>query len=101
MLMRTCFGVAMLGALTLSGCTVKYSPLINSVDLTQTDFSNAKNFKKGEGCRTLLFGALPIGGSSSVVRAIINGNISHVKAVDYRVKNFFIITQSCVTVYGE
>ena len=101
MLKQGLFALAMLGAMTLSGCTVKYSPLINSVELSQTDFSNVKSFKKGEGCRTLLFGALPVGGSSSVIRAIERGNIAHVKAVDYRVKNYFIFTQNCVTVYGE
>lgn len=93
--------LALVGALALSGCASKYSPIINTVDITNVDFSNAKSFKQGEGCRTMLFGVYPIGGSASLLRAVKNGDISHVKAVDYRAKNWIIVTQSCVTVYGE
>lgn len=88
-------------ALLLSGCASKFTPVQNAVDVTDVDFSNAGAFKTGEGCRTMLLGVLPIGGSASLVRAVRNGGISHVKVVDYRVKNWIIATQTCIMVYGE
>jgi hypothetical protein len=91
----------LLALLSLTGCMSKQSPLLNIVDMTQTDFSNVASFKKGESCQTLLFGALPIGGSSSAISAIEKGDIQFVKAIDYRLKSWIIVTQNCVTVYGE
>ncbi len=99
--MRIATLLALLSLAGLTGCMSKQSPLLNVVDLTQTDFSDVASFKKGESCQTLLFGALPIGGSSSAISAIEKGGIQFVKAIDYRLKSWVVVQQNCVTVYGE
>ena len=93
--------LALVLATSLGGCMYKYSPVQNVVDMSETDFSNVSDLKVGESCQNLLFGALPIGGSSSVISAIEKGGLSNVKAVDYRVKSYVVLMQNCITVYGE
>lgn len=89
------------GLMLGTGCMTKYSPIVNTVDIGDVDWTNVKSMKRADGCRTMLFGVYPVGGSASVVNAIEKAKIAKVNAVDYRVKNFIVYTQSCVTVYGE
>ena len=91
--------VVMAGA--MSGCMAKYSPVSNTVEVSDTDFSSIDTMLVGESCQSYLFSVLAIGGSASMIDAIANSGISYVRAVDYRAKNFIVLGQRCVVVYGE
>ncbi len=85
----------------LGGCSLAISPVVNSVDLTQVDFSNAKNFKKSKSCATFLLGIIGPFGDAQVINAVKEGNIKKVYSVDYENGNYILFSQYCVVVYGE
>ena len=84
-----------------SGCAFRMSPVGNSTDLTQVDFSDAAQWKKGESCITFLLGFFPISRSASVYDAAIAGGISKVMVVDEEFKKGFLSRSTCITVYGK
>ncbi len=93
---------ALIGLLAVaSGCSLKRSPVLNTVDLSKIDFSNSASMKEGSACATYILGVLGPIGDPSVFRAIQNSKIKSVKAVDYQSGWYLLFTQDCVVVYGE
>ncbi|NIQ98129.1 MAG: hypothetical protein GWO11_04605 [Desulfuromonadales bacterium] len=87
-------------ALLASGCAFKATPVVNNVDVSSVDFSKVDSFKEGKACATFLLG-FKVDGDASVVSAVKNGGLRKVKAIDQEVKDFLLVRQLCVTVYGN
>ena len=51
------------------GCST-ISPVTNTVDLTSTDFSNAKNFKEAKACEFFFIGFIGPFGNAQIIKAI-------------------------------
>lgn len=88
---------AALVALLASGC-MTVTPVVNSADLANVDFSQP--MKRGEACETWVLGIGPFGGTASVVQAAQAAAIATVKVVDYENRWYLIASQSCVVVHG-
>ena len=82
------------------GCTT-VSPITNTVDLTNVDFINAKDFKEAKACEIYLLGFIGPFGNAQVITAIRTYNIKKVYSVDYHYINAIIAQKRCVIVYGE
>ena len=82
------------------GCTT-VSPITNTVDLTNTDFINAKDFKEAKACEIYLLGFIGPFGNAQIIKAIQENNIKKVYAVDVSVSNYIFVQERCVLVYGE
>ena len=63
----------------VAGCSLQRSPVINSVDLSKYDYSNAASLKESDACATYIFGFLGPIGDPSVIKAIRDGGIKTVK----------------------
>ena len=83
------------------GCTIAESPITNTVDLTNTDFINAKDFKEGKACEIYLIGFIGPFGNAQIIKAIQENYIKKVYAVDVYSSNYFFVQKRCVLVYGE
>ena len=90
-------GLVVFGA----GCSLQRSPIINSVDMSKIDYSNASSLKESQACATYIFGVIGPIGDPSVMRAIQNGGLKNVKAVDYKSGFYLLFTKDCVVVYGD
>jgi len=86
--------------LSFAGCTAISTPVLNQVNLSESDFSKVDSMKRGEDCSSyvLFFGPF---GSQSLRTAVRNGKISHVKAVDEEVSTYVVYSKSCIIAYGE
>ena len=82
------------------GCTT-VSPITNTVDLTNTDFINAKDFKEAKACEIYLIGFIGPFGNAQIIKAIQENYIKKVYAVDKYFSNWIIFQKRCVLVYGE
>ena len=83
------------------GCTT-VSPITNTVDLTNTDFINAKDFKEAKACEIyFLYFIGPFFGDAQIIKAIQENYIKKVYAVDKYFSNWIIFQKRCVLVYGE
>ena len=82
------------------GCTT-VSPITNTVDLTNTDFINAKDFKEGKACEIYLIGFIGPFGNAQIIKAIQENYIKKVYAVDKYFSNWILFQRRCVLVYGE
>ena len=82
------------------GCTT-ISPVTNTVDLTSTDFSNAKNFKEAKACEFFFIGFIGPFGNAQIIKAIQESHIKKVYAVDRYYANYLFVQERCVFVYGE
>ena len=82
------------------GCTIAESPITNTVDLTNTDFINAKDFKEAKACEFYILGIGPFG-NKQIIKAIQENYIKKVYAVDKYFSNWILFQRSCVLVYGE
>ena len=82
------------------GCTT-ISPVTNTVDLTSTDFSNAKNFKEAKACEFFFIGFIGPFGNAQIIKAIQENSIKKVYAVDRYYANYIFVQKRCVFVYGE
>ena len=82
------------------GCTT-ISPVTNTVDLTSTDFSNAKNFKEAKACEFFFIGFIGPFGNAQIIKAIQESHIKKVYAVDKYYANYIFVQERCVFVYGE
>jgi hypothetical protein len=82
------------------GCTT-VSPITNTVDLTNTDFINAKDFKEGKACEIYLIGFIGPFGNAQIIKAIQENYIKKVYAVDRYYANYLFVQEICVFVYGE
>ena len=80
------------------GC-VTYAPLMNSVDVTQIDYSTP--MKRGQDCAIMVLGFIGPFGQASMVDAIKRVKISKVKALEYSRDSYILYSRSCVDVYGE
>ena len=83
------------------GCTT-VSPITNTVDLTNTDFINAKDFKEAKACEIyFLYFIGPFFGDAQIIKAIQENYIKKVYAVDRYYSDWIIFQKRCVLVYGE
>ena len=82
------------------GCTT-VSPITNTVDLTNTDFINAKDFKEAKACEIYLLYLIGPFGNAQIIKAIQENYIKKVYAVDKYFSNWIIFQKRCVLVYGE
>ena len=82
------------------GCTT-VSPITNTVDLTNTDFINAKDFKEAKACEIYLLWFIGPFGNAQIIKAIQENNIKKVYAVDKYYSDWIIFQKRCVLVYGE
>ena len=83
------------------GCSKTVSPVTNTVDLTNTDFINAKDFKEGKACEIYLIGFIGPFGNAQIIKAIQENYIKKVYAVDKYFSNWILFQRRCVLVYGE
>ena len=84
------------------GCTIAESPITNTVDLTNTDFINAKDFKEAKACEFFfLYFIGPFFGDAQIIKAIQENYIKKVYAVDKYFTNYILFQEKCVVVYGE
>ena len=83
------------------GCTIAESPITNTVDLTNTDFINAKDFKEAKACEIYLLWFIGPFGNAQIIKAIQENYIKKVYAVDKYFSNWIIFQKRCVLVYGE
>lgn len=83
------------------GCSIARTPVVNSVDISKTDFSNIGQLKQSEACATFILGFIGPFGDPSVVTAIKTGGIKTVKVVDHKAAWYVLFSQDCVVVYGE
>ena len=82
------------------GCTT-VSPITNTVDLTNTDFINAKDFKEAKACEIYLLWFIGPFGNAQIIKAIQENYIKKVYAVDKYFSNWILFQRRCVLVYGE
>ena len=82
------------------GCSTAVSPITNTVDLTNTDFINAKDFKEAKACEFFILGIGPFG-NKQIIKAIQENYIKKVYAVDKYFSNWILFQRRCVLVYGE
>ena len=87
--------------LLLSSCGVKYTPVVNTTDITQIDFQ--KDIVRTEkNCAYRLLNYLPIIGSSySAIEIAKEAGFQKVSAVDYQNDYFGILSRRCTIVYGK
>ena len=85
----------------LSSCGVKYTPAVNTTDITQIDFQ--KDLERSEkNCAYRILGYLPLIGSSySAIEVAKEAGFRKVSAVDYQSDNFVILKRTCVVIYGK
>ena len=93
--------LALLAVITLSACAAQKTPMINTTDISQVDFSNIDDYKVGTDCAHYALAIFGPFGSAEVVEAIKSAEISKVKVVDYSSTNTILYRRSCVKVYGE
>ena len=94
------FAVLLVAAwsLTLTGCVLVRTPVINTTSIDNVDFS--RSFKSSEACQSrFLF--FPQVGDASVMTAAKAGGIKNVQLVDYKSTESFIFTKTCVMVWGN
>ena len=82
------------------GCTT-VSPITNTVDLTNTDFINAKDFKEAKACEINFLWFIGPFGNAQIIKAIQENYIKKVYAVDKYFSNWILFQRRCVLVYGE
>ena len=82
------------------GCTT-VSPVTNTVDLTNTDFINAKDFKEAKACEIYFLWFIGPFGNAQIIKAIQENYIKKVYAVDKYFTNYILFQEKCVVVYGE
>ena len=82
------------------GCRT-WSPVTNTVDLTNIDFINAKDFKEAKACEFYFLGFIGPFGNSQIIKAIQENYIKKVYAVDKYFTNYIFVQEKCVVVYGE
>ena len=82
------------------GCTT-VSPITNTVDLTNTDFINAKDFKEAKACEIYFLWFIGPFGNAQIIKAIQENYIKKVYAVDKYFTNYIFFQEKCVVVYGE
>ena len=83
------------------GCTIAESPITNTVDLTNTDFINAKDFKEAKACEIYLLWFIGPFGNAQIIKAIQENYIKKVYAVDKYFTNYIFVQERCIVVYGE
>lgn len=93
------FGLGLIAAGAISGCSTMHTPAGNMTDIKSTDFS--KSMKQGEACATYLFGLIGPFGDSSLVDAAKNGGISKVEVVDYKDGFYIFISRHCTVAHGS
>ena len=62
------------------GCSVAVSPVTNTVNLTDVDFSNARNFKETKACATYILWFIGPFGDAQIIKAIQENYIKKVYA---------------------
>ncbi|MDD4519339.1 MAG: TRL domain-containing protein [Alphaproteobacteria bacterium] len=84
----------------LSGC-IQVTPIANTTNVTDVDFSNVEQFKTGEDCTYFLLGLIGPFGDIQLTEAVRKARISKVKVVDKSFSYYVLFSRSCLHVYGE
>jgi hypothetical protein len=87
-------------ALAFSSCVTAYTPVINTTQLQQVDFSKLATKKVGKDCVKYYFGYGPFG-NRSVTNAARNAGIRKVELVDYEFEGGYFSQSGCIVVYGD
>lgn len=87
--------------LVTAGCSASRTPVMNTIELTNVNFIQARKAKESEACGVYLLGFIGPFGDPQVMRAVRKGNISKVFAVDYRSAYYILYSLDCVVVYGK
>jgi len=87
-------------ALFLAACAYGRTPVINTANIDQIDFSQIDSMKRGRDCS---WGVLFLGpfGTQKVTNAVRRAGISKVEVVDYDIRSWILFARSCVEVYGR
>lgn len=85
----------------LSQCGLKYTPAINTTDITKIDF-NKDLEKSAKNCAYGILGFPPFAGSSvSGIEIAKDSGFTKVSAVDHQSDFFVIYNRFCTIVYGK
>lgn len=87
------------GLFMIGGCA-SVPPIMNTIDVSKVDFSDARDFKRGESCTTFIFGVIPFG-STRITSAVRDGRIKSLKVAEYEWRNFIVFNQFCLIAYGN
>jgi len=87
--------------LSLTACAPQFTPMINTTDVSQVDFSNVDELKVGTDCAHYLLGIVGPFGRAELVEAVKDAEITKVKTVDYSSHNYLVYSRMCVKAYGE
>lgn len=92
---------ALVALTALSGCSISRTPLVNTTDIRNVDFSKVDQMKKGSDCSTTFLFILGPFGEQKITKAAKDAKISKVEVVDYDVTNYILFQRMCVEVYGN
>jgi hypothetical protein len=85
----------------LSACTAAFVPAsINTVDLTNLNFAEVDNMRRGEACATTILG-LFTDGEAMITSAARNARISKVEVIEHKVSGNPLFSRQCVIVFGR
>lgn len=84
----------------LSACAATSTPMVQTIELNNTDYSNIDNLRKGESCSISVLGLIGPFGDVKLTSAIKSANISKLTNYDFSAKNFILIQRYCVRAYG-
>lgn len=87
-------------AFSVTACVTRVQGATNVVTIDATDLSQIDKMKKGEACRSSILFLFTFG-NELITEAANNGGISNIKFVENTFKNYFVLFQSCIVVYGE
>lgn len=85
-------------AVLTSGCMTQ-APVMNTVDVTQVDYSTP--IQKQKDCAYFILMFMGPFGQASMMDAIKAGGFSKVKGLEYSESNYFLWRETCNVVYGE
>ena len=86
--------------LGLSACAATHTPVIQTIELKDMDYSNIDNIKEGESCSLSLLGLIGPFGDVKLTDAVKNGHITKITNYDFNAKNYVLIQRYCVRAYG-
>ena len=84
----------------LSGCVSRTQTGANVVNVTDTDFSKIKTYKRGEACLKNILGFF-YWDDYLLTSAVKTGGIKRVRFVESEVRSWIVFTKMCTIVYGE
>ena len=97
---RIMFGSAVgVALLLIAGCAAMTTPVSNTINLKEVDFS--KEMKDSKSCQYYILGLIGPFGDASVVNAAKKSGLSKIEVVEHKYGWYLFATQHCVVVYGQ